>query len=126
MRSHNHKRVTEDGRLLGKYSALIAEKGRSTLVLLGLSAVIGPSLRPDMCKSCACRPGTVPNGCAQTQLDFLKAVAEGLPFLCHSPHDGKLCHGWVRARAAIAVHPLPSEILDLVSRYEYSPPETEE
>lgn len=42
-------------------------------------------------KTCACQPGSVPNGCLQTQLDFLKAAAEGMPFLLaaheYSPPD---------------------------------------
>jgi hypothetical protein len=125
MKKHSHNRVTETGIELGKNSAWLAEKGRIRLEQLGLSAVAAPMLRTDMCKACACRPGTVPNGCVQTQLDFLKAASEGVPFLCHAPHDGKLCAGWVRVRAVLTEHPMPSKMLELVSRYEFSPPDIE-
>ena len=76
----------------------LAERGRALLADMGLGSVQAPRLRAEMCKTCACQPGSVPNGCLQTQLDFLKAAAEGTPFLCHSPMDGRMCAGWVRAR----------------------------
>lgn len=110
---------------MGKSAARLAELGHKLLTDMGLADVQAPSLRQDMCKTCACRPGTVPNGCLQTQLDFLKAVHEGMPFLCHSPKDGRLCAGWVRARAQIAATPLPPQIAELLAGHEYSPPDAD-
>lgn len=79
-----------------------------------------------MCKTCACQPGSVPNGCFQTQMDFLKAAAEAKPFLCHSPMDGRICAGWVRARAELAANPLPPRAMWLLAKHEYSPPDDTE
>lgn len=121
-----HSRVTPTGQAMGNSAARLAEIGRKRLDEMGLADVKGPGLRDEMCKTCACRPGTVPNGCLLTQLDFLKAAAEGQPFLCHAPKDGKLCAGWVRARAALVENPLPPQIADLLAKHEYSPPDTEE
>ncbi len=118
-----HSRVTPTGQAMGKSAARLAELGHKLLTDMGLADVQAPNLRQDMCKTCACRPGTVPNGCLQTQLDFLKAVHEGMPFLCHAPKDGKLCAGWVRARAQIAATPLPPQIAELLAGHEYSPPD---
>ena len=119
----SHPRVTPTGQAMGKSAARLAELGRTRLAELGLADVKGPGLRDGMCKTCACQPGTVPNGCLQTQLDFLKAVHEGRPFLCHAPMDGKICAGWVRARAEVACNPLPAPIAELLAQHEYSPPD---
>ncbi len=110
---------------MGKSAARLAELGHKLLTDMGLADVQAPNLRADMCKTCACRPGTVPNGCLQTQLDFLKAAHEGTPFLCHSPKDGKLCAGWVRARAQIAATPLPPKVAELLADHEYSQPDAD-
>lgn len=118
-----HHRVTPTGKSLGATTARLAEVGRQHLKRVGLDNVRAPGLRDGMCKSCACRPGTVPNGCLHTQLDFLKAAAEGKPFQCHSPLNGTLCTGWVRARAALAYNPLPSQVMALLAKHEYSPPD---
>lgn len=118
-----HSRVTPEGQLVGIVSTRLAQKGHARLKAQGLDKVQAPSLRDSMCKTCACQPGSVPNGCLQTQLDFLKAAAEGRPFLCHSPHDGKLCTGWVHARAEISANPLPRQVQELIDNWEYSPPD---
>lgn len=110
---------------MGKSAARLAELGRQRLESLGLADVKAPRLRDEMCKTCACQPGTVPNGCLQTQLDFLKCAHEGIPFLCHAPKDGKLCAGWVRARAELAANPLPDPVADLLTKHELSPPDEE-
>jgi hypothetical protein len=52
------------------------------------------------CDECAFRLGTLPNGCAETQMDALKCVLERVPFFCHKGlKDGdepkQLCRGWV-------------------------------
>lgn len=118
-----HSRVTPQGVAMGKNAARLAELGQARLVELGLHEVKGPRLRDEMCKTCACRPGTVPNGCLQTQTDFLKAAAEGRPFQCHAPLDGTLCAGWVRARAELVVNPLPPQAMAMLKKLEYSPPD---
>lgn len=118
-----HSRVTPQGQAMGKSAALLAEIGRGLLKAMGLEGVKAPRLRDDMCKTCACQPGSVPNGCVQTQMDFLKAAAEGTPFLCHSPKDGRLCAGWVRVRAQLVATPLPPQLLALLAKHEFSPPD---
>ena len=118
-----HSRVTPQGQAMGKSAARLADLGLQRLIELGLADVKGPGLRDDMCKTCACRPGTVPNGCLQTQMDFLKAVAEGKPFQCHAPFNGQLCAGWVRARAELVVNPLPAAAMALIAKWDYSAPD---
>ena len=88
--------------------------------------VTAPTLRAEMCTTCACKAGSVPNGCLQTQLDFLKAAAEGRPFLCHAPLDGKICAGWVRARAELVARPLPAQVLAMLAKHDYSAPDVQE
>lgn len=92
----------------------------------GVMMVNAPGLRDDMCKSCACQPGSVPNGCLQTQLDLLKSAAEGQPFLCHAPKDGRICAGWAGVRAQLAVTPLPAAVAALLAKHRYSAPDVEE
>jgi hypothetical protein len=111
-----HSRVTPQGLGMGKSAARLAELGRARLAALGLDQAQAPMLRDEMCKSCACQPGTVPNGCLQTQLDFLKAVHDGTPFRCHAPMDGKMCAGWVRARAEVVANPLPADVVSLLDK----------
>jgi hypothetical protein len=53
-------------------------------------------------------------------MDFLKAAVEGTPFFCHAPQDGKMCSGWVNARAAMVATPPPQQLLDLVKKWEFS------
>lgn len=121
-----HNRVTPQGKAMGKNAARLAELGRVRLVKMGLDGLKGGNLRGEMCKTCACQPGSVPNGCVQTQMDFLKAAHEGKPFLCHSPKDGSLCAGWVRVRAELVADPLPPEAAKLLDKWEYSPPDEEQ
>lgn len=57
------------------------------------------------CDDCALRRGTRPNGCAETQMDALKCVLEGIPFYCHkgiaeSEDPKRLCAGWVTLTTA--------------------------
>jgi hypothetical protein len=116
-------RVTPQGQAMGKNAVRLAELGRKRLDALGLSNVKAPRLRESMCKSCACRANTVPNGCLQTQLDFLKAGDEGKPFMCHAPNNGQICTGWMQARAEVVANPLPDEARQLIAQWEYSPPD---
>lgn len=119
----DHSRVSPAGKRLGASTARLAELGHQRLAAQGLTDLGLPTLRDEMCKSCACRAGTVPNGCMQTQLDFLKAAVEGRPFLCHAPADGRMCAGWARARAELVSRPLPAGMADLLAKHEYSPPD---
>ena len=121
-----NERVTPKGIAMGSNAARLAELGLKRLKGLGLDGLEAPMLRNEMCKTCACRPGVVPNGCLQTQLDFLKSAHEGRPFLCHAPKDGKMCAGWVRVRAELVAKPLPAEAVALLDKWEYSPSDSEE
>lgn len=116
-----HHRVTPQGQAMGSNAARLAELGRKRLAATGLTALSLPMLRDEMCKSCACQPNTVPNGCLTTQMDFLKSVVEGKKFLCHAPMDGCMCAGWVRARAEHVANPLPEAVQRVLRRWEYSP-----
>ena len=120
-----HSRVTPKGQDMGKSATRLAELGRTRLVEMGLDGLKGPGLRSEMCKTCACQPGSVPNGCLQTQLDFLKSAHEGKPFLCHAPKDGRMCAGWVMVRAELVANPLPPQAVELLAKWDYSPPDDE-
>lgn len=118
-----HSRVTKDGRLLGKYMALLATEGRRKLAELGIPSLETPGSRGEMCASCACREGTVPNGCLQTQMDVLKAVVEAGRFCCHAPNDGRMCAGFLAARAAHVAKPIPMGLQRQAAAWDYSPPD---
>lgn len=90
--AYDHHRVSLEGRALGEQMARMYDIAAKRL---GDEADEG-----ERCKTCAFRAGTVPNGCAQTQLDISKCVAEGIPFYCHQ-HQGELCHGWVTTRIGL-------------------------
>ncbi|MCU7370261.1 hypothetical protein PEC18_05095 [Paucibacter sp. O1-1] len=62
--TNDHSRVSPQGRAMGKSAARLADLGLARLAELGLDGVKGPGLRDEMCKSCACRLGAVPNGCS--------------------------------------------------------------
>lgn len=118
-----HPRVSEEGQLFGAYMALLANEGRRRLNELGVASLETPGSRGEMCASCACREGTIPNGCAQTQMDVLKAVVEGGRFLCHAPNDGRMCAGFLAARAAHVAKPIPQALQKHANAWEYSPPD---
>lgn len=111
---------------MGRNASRLAEIGRARLAEMGLGDVKGPGLRAEMCTTCACQPGSVPNGCLQTQLDLLKSAHEGMPFLCHSPNDGRICAGWVRVRAELVANPLPAHAVALLDKWDYSPPDEDQ
>lgn len=119
----DHPRVSEAGKKLGRSSARMAELGRQRLEAEGLTGLNLPGARDEMCATCACRAGSVPNGCMQTQLDFLKAVVEGVAFTCHAPRDGRMCAGWVAARAHAVAHPVPADLAALIAKWQFSPPD---
>lgn len=118
-----NSRVTPQGQAMGRNAVRLAELGRRRLEAAGLTEMNLPTMRDEMCKTCACQQGSVPNGCLQTQMDFLKAAVEGKPFTCHSPRDGRICAGWVRVRAEHAANPLPDQVQRLIAKWDYSPPD---
>lgn len=90
--AHDHHRVTPEGRIAGFENCRLIEP-----IVQKLAREGEPD---DRCVSCAGRYGTVPNGCLQTQADFIKAVCEDVPFLCHVK-KGWPCHAWFAARVAL-------------------------
>lgn len=122
-----NSRVTPAGKLLGKVSSRLAKIGRQVIESIGADGKI-PNVRDDVCPSCACREGTVPNGCLQTQSDFLKCVSESppRPFLCHAPHNGLICRGFIYARAGHVAAPMPAELVAKLKTVDYSPPDDPE
>nr|WP_314540036.1 hypothetical protein [uncultured Massilia sp.] len=90
--AHDHHRVSPEGQALGRQMARLYDIAERRL---GDQADEG-----ERCRTCAYRAGTVPNSCAQTQLDISKCTAEGIPFYCHQVR-GELCHGWVITRTGL-------------------------
>lgn len=82
-----HHRVTPQGIAMGKNAVRLEKLGRALLAQAGLNGVTGNRLRAGMCKTCACQPGSVPNGCLQTQMDFLKSAVEGLVAMAEKIRD---------------------------------------
>lgn len=101
----NVKRITELGQQLNaNVMRLFVEPGLKKLAADGEADT--------RCGSCAGRPGTVPGGCIQTQADFLKAIHEDVPFMCHAhEQDGqhtRLCHAWFAARFEMGDKTIPA------------------
>jgi len=112
--AYDHHRVTPEGRALGESMARLYDIAEKRL---------GDKADPDeRCKTCAFRAGTVPNGCAQTQLDINKCAADGIPFYCHQ-HKGQLCHGWVTVR--IGLGDLLPPMAGTEHDYPLSPPDSQ-
>lgn len=114
--AHDHHRVSPEGQLLGEQMARlydIAEKR------LGEDADPG-----ERCKTCAFRRGTVPNGCAQTQLDISKCTVEGIPFYCHQ-NVGQLCHGWVTCHIGLGDALDALDMAKLTKDTKLSPPDSQ-
>lgn len=115
--TRNRNRVTPEGKACGFQMVRLTEPAIAALAAEG---------EPDeRCTSCAFRLGTVPNGCLQTQSDAMKAVIEGVPFLCHQ-HDRKEmpCHGWFAARVAIKrAEKARGTKLEVTCPWEFSPPD---
>jgi len=92
--AHDQSRITPLGKELGAQIARMTEK-----VIAQLANEGEPD---DRCGTCAFRLGTVPNGCPQTLMDAVKAVMEGVTFLCHNdPARETVCHGYYAARVAM-------------------------
>ena len=115
----DHKRVTPEGRAIGRQMADLADRAVARLATEGES--------DERCKSCAFTHGTVPNGCLQTQMDVMKAVVENVPFNCHqADRKGWSCHGWYAVRAVINVtEKAKGALLDQVGPcpWDFSPPD---
>lgn len=112
--ARDHHRVSTEGQALGQQMALLYDIAQRRL---GDQADEG-----ERCKTCAYRAGTVPNGCAQTQLDISKCTAEGIPFYCHQ-RQGELCHGWIITRTGLA-DVLPG-LAHLTKDTQLSPPDSQ-
>lgn len=91
---------TPEGRQIGVQLARLCDKAEAAMLA-------DKGAAPYRCASCAFKGGTFPNGCAETVMDALKCVAEGVPFYCHHSdkdergnHTG-LCAGYVVSRAAV-------------------------
>lgn len=112
--AHDHWRVCEVGKKAGEIMASAADIGFAILEAAGEPV--------ECCKSCAFRRGTVPNGCAQTQTDVMKAVLEGKSFMCHvNTIEGgmrDICQGWFAARQ----HPNIKD-KSILCNWEFSPPD---
>lgn len=107
--AHDHSRVSPEGKRAGQK---LAKFVYPSIVLLELDG------EPDeRCKTCAFRMGTIPNGCIVTQADAWKAVAEGVPFLCHQDLS-KTCHGWYAGRLAMKGKVFKTP-------WDFSPPDSE-
>lgn len=96
--AHEHHRVCEVGKRAGAFMAQLADAEIAALAREGDV--------DERCKSCAFRAGTVPNGCAQTQLDIQKAITEDVPFMCHCYRDkggkpNRICYGWFAVRRIV-------------------------
>lgn len=111
--AHNHHRVSPQGQTMGVMMARLADAECASLAQQD---------EPDeRCKTCAFRAGTVPNGCAQTQFDVYKAVAENVPFGCHQER-GSICHGWFAVRRT-ADRAAAEGVLLAPATYDFSPPD---
>jgi hypothetical protein len=113
----DHSRVTPEGRAAGFQMVRLIEPAVAELVRQG---------EPDeRCKSCAGSLGTVPNGCPQTLGDFMKALIEDVPFLCHhADRKGWPCHAWYAGRVAIrAAEKRRGAPLALKVPWAFSPPD---
>jgi hypothetical protein len=99
-----HNRVSPEGQRLGE------QLSRLTDTEVGKLIADGEWENDERCASCAFRYGTVPNGCAQTQMDALKCVMEKQAFSCHVARDGCApgvhpCMGWFAAMQAVQNKP---------------------
>lgn len=100
---------------VGRVTPLGQELQANTMRLFvqpGLDRLAADGEADTRCGTCAARAGTVPGGCLQTQADFLKAIHEDVPFMCHAhevngQHD-RLCHGWYAARVTVGDTRLPA------------------
>lgn len=118
--AQDHNRVTPEGRTMGEQMARLTEAS-----IARLAAEDEPDER---CKSCAFVRGTVPNGCLQTQMDALKCVVEGVPFLCHqADRKGWPCYGWYAARVSLrSAEKARGVALNVTCPWDFSPPDPKE
>lgn len=89
-------RPSELGRAMGRELARLVENNMER------DKERFPNAPDGRCKTCAFRPGTIPNGCEETVMDALKAALQFDRFLCHQTHDengkpDKICVGWLYA-----------------------------
>lgn len=118
--AHDHHRVSPEGRAAGAIVARLADAECVALARDGEA--------DERCKTCAFRAGTVPNGCAQTQLDVQKALLEDVPFMCHCHLDAagrptKVCFGWFAVRRIVDRYEKATGRKLPACDYEFSPPD---
>ena len=108
-----HKRTSKEGYTIGKMNARLAELGQRFL---------DDDEEPgEMCKTCAFRLNTVPNGCLQTQMDVMKSLKENRPFTCHhKEREGEICHGRFAAEVYLRRNPTMRQLMPQTD-YPYSP-----
>lgn len=58
-----------------------------------------------ICRTCAFRSGTVPNGCLQTVMDAIKCVMEQVDFMCHEDIS-RPCMGWIECASRAQRKPI--------------------
>lgn len=102
--SHEHSRVTPEGKRCGERVSRMTDNEVGKLI------ATGEWTKDERCATCAFRFGTVPNGCPQTQLDIIKAVLEKQTFCCHVARDGveagqHTCMGWFAAMQGVRTSP---------------------
>ena len=89
---------------MGHNATRLAALGAKRLEAAGLDAPRGiPRIREEgMCKTCACQPESVPNGCFADPDGLLKASSRWRAVPVPLPGRCKFCTGWLQARAEIA------------------------
>lgn len=99
MTEWSRNRPTPEGFMVGTMLARWAREGEPA------ARLVEPTT-PPMCKSCAFRQGTIPNGCPETVLDALRVIVEqNDDFYCHREFDDEgnavhLCSGATFAMAS--------------------------
>lgn len=118
----NTSRIDPQGKALGDQTMRL-------YVAPGLALAAAEGEPDQRCGTCAFRPGTVPAGCVQTQMDAFKCIMEDVPFMCHAHADAqgrpdRVCHGWFVARLVTdgRVTKAPWPFSDAVTA-EYNTPE---
>ncbi|MBI3230974.1 MAG: hypothetical protein HYZ45_12605 [Burkholderiales bacterium] len=120
--AHDHHRVSPEGKQMGAIMSRLADLECASLARQGET--------DDRCKTCAFRAGTVPNGCAQTQSDVIKAVSDNVPFMCHAHKNShgqynRICHGWFAVRRIVNRKEKATGEKMPLAPWDFSPPDTQ-
>lgn len=111
----DNKRISDCGLRIGKVTRSFSEKGQQILDT--------ENEEYNLCKTCAFRKDSVPNGCVQTQMDILKALKEKDSFYCHDTRrKHEVCDGFFAALLLLTRHPhIHNKIPE--ANYPYSDPD---